>query len=315
MILRICWVCLVVAKVVVVVSQHRINRKVVVKNFRLDDKIKILLGLGIMIVAAAILVITLSPYGEMLKNIISPATTTTPPPPPPPTDDVMWDSDTNGHWNNGKNRVITSSHQFDPDDKKTEVSAGSNRRFEVRGDGTALLSGDRARIYIHVNNYNAQMEISYIPNPSLDNTLSLRLRSRHNEPDPHDNRFGGYGVTVSLDEGEPAREEYHNEHTSFPDFKLPRKMDYGKMYTLRYSVHDTADGKQVEMWLEIDYDNKGKFIEVGRWKDPKPLPYMLDKALYLKKSYVWVRVNGQHTGEEEGPKDVEIKKLIIRSLD
>ena len=70
------------------------------------------------------------------------------------------------------------------------------------------------------------------------------------------------------------------------------------------------------MWLEIDYDNNGNFIEVGRWKDPKPLSYMLDKALYLKKSYVWVRVNGQQTAEEEeGPKDVEIKKLIIRSLD
>jgi hypothetical protein len=43
------------------------------------------------------------------------------------------------------------------------------------------------------------------------------------------------------------------------------------MYTLRYSIHDTADGKQVEMQLEIDYDNTSNFIEVGRWKDPKPL--------------------------------------------
>jgi hypothetical protein len=48
---------------------------------------------------------------------------------------------------------------------------------------------------------------------------------------------------------------------------------------------------------------------------PKAITFhMLDKALYLKKSYLRVRVNGQHTGEE-GPKDVEIKKLIIRSLD
>jgi hypothetical protein len=281
-----------------------------VENFRLDDKIKVLLGLGTAIVGAAILVITLSPYGEMLKNIISPPTI--PSPRPPTNGTVLWDSNVNGHWDNGKNRVITSTHEFDPYDKTTEVAAGSERRFEVRGDGTALLSGDRARIYIHVNNYNAQMEISYIPNPSLD-TLSLRLRSRHNEPDPPENRFGGYGVSVSLDEAEPSREEYHNVHTSFPDLKLPHKMQNGKMYTLRYSVHDTADGKQVEMWLEIDYDNNGNFIEIGRWKDPKPLPYMLDKELYLKKSYVWVRVNAQH--EEEGPKDVEIKKLIIRSLD
>ena len=286
-----------------------------VENFRLDYKIKISLVLGTAIVAAAILVVTLSQYGEMLKNIISPATITTTQPSPPANGTVLWDSNVNGKWNNGRKRTITSANEFDPYSKNVEVAAGSSRKFEVSGDGTAKISGDRARIYIHVNNYNAQMEISYIPNPSLDNTLSLRLRSRHNEPDPPENRFGGYGVTVALDKVEAAREEYHNVHTSFPDFKLPRKMEYGKIYTLRYSVHDTADGKQVEMWLEIDYDNNGNFIEVGRWKDPKPLPYMLDKALYLKKSYAWVRVNGQNTDEEEGPKDVEIKKLIIRSLD
>jgi hypothetical protein len=267
-------------------------------------------------VSAAILVITLSPYGEMLRNIISPTTTTPPPPSSPANGTVLWDSNVNGKWNNGRKRTITGANEFDPDCKDVEVAAGSSRKFEVFGDGTAKITGDRARIYVHVKNYNAQMEISFIPNPSLDNTLSLRLRSRHNEPDPHENRFGGYGVAISLDEAKPGREEYHNKHTSFPDFKLPHKMQYGKMYTLRYSVHDTADGKQVEMWLEIDYDNNGNFIEVGRWKDPKPLPYMLDKALYLKKSYVWVRVNGQHTGEEEeGPKDVEIKKLVIKSLD
>lgn len=96
----------------------------------------------------------------------------------PPSGDVLWDSNTNGHWNNGNSRVITSAHQFDPDDPTTEVAAGSDRRFEVKGDGTALLSGARARIYTHVNNYNAEMEITYIPNSSLDN-LSLRLRSRH----------------------------------------------------------------------------------------------------------------------------------------
>jgi hypothetical protein len=292
----------------------------VVKDVLLDHKVKILLGLGTAIVSAAILVITLSPYGEILRNIISPPPSTPPPPTPippspPANGTVLWDSNVNGKWNNGRKRTMTSAHEFDPDSKNVEVAAGSSRKFEVFGDGMAKITGDRARIYVHVNNYNAQMEISYIPNPSLDNTLSLRLRSRHNEPDPPENRFGGYGVAVSLDEGKPGREEYHNEHTSFPDFKLPYKMQYGKMYTLRYSVHDTADGKQVEMWLEIDYENNGNFIEVGRWKDPKPLPYMLDKELYLKKSYVWVRVNSQHTGEEEGPKDVEIKKLIIRSLD
>ena len=49
---------------------------------------------------------------------------------------------------------------------------------------------------------------------------------------PPENRFGGYGVTVALDKVEGAREEYHNVHTSFPDFKLPRKMEYEQDCTL-----------------------------------------------------------------------------------
>ena len=127
------------------------------------------------------------------------------------------------------------------------------------------------RFFVWAPNYNPQMEVSYIPNPSRDN-LSLRLRSRHNESYTHENRFGGYGFGLHLDSVESGREEYHNEHTSLPDFNLPRKLEYDNMYTLRYSIHDTADGKQVEMQLEIDYDNNSNFIEVGRWKDLKPLP-------------------------------------------
>jgi hypothetical protein len=111
---------------------------------------------------------------------------------------------------------------------------------------TAFISGNMNRFFVWAPNYNAQMEISYIPNPSRDN-LSLRLRSRHNESYTHENRFGGYGFSLHLNSIEPGREEYQNEHTSFPDFNLPRKLEYDNMYTLRYSIHNTADGKQVEM--------------------------------------------------------------------
>ena len=52
-----------------------------VKNFRLDHKVKILLGLSTAIVGASLLFITLSPYGEILKNVISRPTTTPPSPP------------------------------------------------------------------------------------------------------------------------------------------------------------------------------------------------------------------------------------------
>ena len=61
-----------------------------VNNFRLDHTVKILLGLSTAIVGASLLFITLSPYGEMLKNVISrPANT--PPPSPPANDTLTYD--------------------------------------------------------------------------------------------------------------------------------------------------------------------------------------------------------------------------------
>lgn len=234
----------------------------------------------------------------------------------PPNGDVLWDSNTNGHWNNGNSRVITSAHQFDPDDPTTEVAAGSDRRFEVKGDGTALLSGARARIYTHVNNYNAEMEITYIPNSSLDN-LSLRLRSRHNEPDPTSNRFGGYGCTIHPNDNniEYAREDYHNVHTDPPNasysFPSGKSMQNGKIYTVRFRISDVGSPPKpkYECWIKFDGDNDFTFI--GSTSDPSPLSYMIDPSRYLgsgDKSYVWVRTNGS------SPENVELKRLIIRNI-
>jgi hypothetical protein len=90
--------------------------------------------------------------------------------------------------------MLDKSHQFDPDDKMLDNLGRSPRYTMIDGKGAAFITGDRNRFFVWVPNYNAQMEISYIPNPSLDNTLSLRLRSRHNELDPPENRFGGYRV-------------------------------------------------------------------------------------------------------------------------
>ena len=230
----------------------------------------------------------------------------------PPSGDVLWDSNTNGHWNNGHSRVITSAHQFDPDDPTTEVAAGSrsDRRFEVKGDGTALLSGAKARIYTHVNNYDAQMEVTFVMNSTLDN-LSLRLRSRHNESDPHENRFGGFGCSIAHGTFEIQRENFHNDHTTIKnDTSLPRNLENDKSYTVRFSVFDDAN-KEVVHKIEIDYDGNGTFTPIITINDNNPLAYMVDRNIYEgsgDKSYIWVRTNGS------SPKNVELKRLIIRNI-
>jgi hypothetical protein len=230
----------------------------------------------------------------------------------PPSGDVLWDSNTNGHWNNGHNRVITSAHQFDPDDPTTEVAAGSrlDRRFEVKGDGTALLSGARARIYTHVNNYAAQMEVTFVMNSTLDN-LSLRLRSRHNESDPYENRFGGFGCSIAHGTFKVQRENFHNDHTTIKnDTSLPRNLENDKSYTVRFSVFDDANKKVVHK-IEIDYDGNGTFTPIITINDNNPLAYMVDRSRYEgsgDKSYIWVRTNGS------SPRSVELKRLIIRKI-
>jgi hypothetical protein len=224
----------------------------------------------------------------------------------PTVQDAAWTSEL---WNNGKPRTITKHHEFDLLDPKLEVAAGESalRKFEIKGDGRAFLSGPRSRIYIHAHNYNATMTVKYVPNPTLNDDLSLKMRSRHNEPDPHENRFGGYQLMVRLDSVKTQRELYHNEYENLGSKTLSRKLENGKQYTVRFTCKDTTD-KKVKLIAEIDYENNGNFTKVLDIKDNSPKAYMLDKQLYEKKSYVWVRVNG------DAPKDVELKNVTIESI-
>ena len=212
-------------------------------------------------------------------------------------------------WSNGRSRTWEGHHEFDPDDNKIELAAGENRSITVLGDGYALQSGARVRVYVHVNNYNASLEVRYFPNSSIDN-LSLRLRSRHNEDDPTTNRFGGYGAALHHTSVEFAREDFHNEHTDFGEPSLPHNLVNGTEYWLRYSCRDIAGG-DVEMKLEIKGGAYGStYVLAGRAVDPNPQAYMLNKQLYLNdKSYAWIRTNG------DAPEDVKYGFIVIRNLD
>ena len=216
-------------------------------------------------------------------------------------------------WSNGRSRTISGHEEQDPDDPLIMISAGDNRNLDILGDGYVLQSGARARVYIAAKNYNASMELRYFHNTSLQpDGLSLRLRSRHNEDDPEENRFGGYGCSLqgSGEEVEFAREDFHNEHTDHGTSTLPITLTPGVEYYLRYSVRDIANG-DVEMKLEIKGGAYGNaYTVVGTGVDTNPLPYMLNKALYLNdKSYAWIRTNG------DAPEDVKYGFVVIRDLD
>jgi hypothetical protein len=216
---------------------------------------------------------------------------------------IMWTS--KGKWDNGRKRTITGHEEKDPDDNTLMVAAGNNRKFEILGDGKALLSGARARIYILENNYDSVMELKFIPDSSLDD-LSLKLRSRHQEGGDGENRFGGYGSAISLGEVECKREEFHNEHTTIGSKKLKdeKKLKNGKEYGVRYTCKD-VNGK-VNMKTEIDYGNG--FIEVANFTDDDPEDYMTDKQLYDKKSYAWIRTNG------DDPEEIQLRNVSIKPL-
>jgi hypothetical protein len=218
---------------------------------------------------------------------------------------IVWTS--SGKWDNGRRRILRGHGERDPDDDKLAVAAGENRRFEIRGDGKALLSGNRARIYIYENNYDSVMELKFIPNPSLDD-LSLKLRSRHNEDNPERNRFGGYGSAISLSEIECKREEYHNEHTTIGTARLrnEKRLQNGREYGVRYTCKDVNGS--VNMKTEIDYGDGNGFVEVANITDDNPEDYMTRKQLYDQRSYAWIRTNG------DDPDEIQLRDLSIKPL-
>jgi hypothetical protein len=262
----------------------------------LDDKIKILLVLGTVIVGGAVLVTALSPYGEMLRNIISPATT--PPQPSPAGGSILWSS---AKWSNGHARTFRG---VDPDDKQVDQRSGKpNGYLRIDGKDTGFLGGGGgARIYVYANNYDSVMEVTFVERAQLD-SLSLKMRSRHHTD------FGGYGMSLYHNQIKYEREDYHPLSTGTKKNELPQALLDGKTYTMRMTCR--TEGTSVHLTGEVNYGD-GKFVKVMDAVDPKPVGNSNNKAVLLKQSYYWIRYNGPNT--EDPKNEVEIKKVVIRSL-
>ena len=230
-----------------------------------------------------------------------PPTATTAPPPPTATGEiVLWDS--NVHLKTGKGYKITDTYgSQEPNGKGVFMAASGSPRVLVNPDGQFFLEADagHGRMYIKATNYNARMEgeIMFVDEAIRNSTW--RLRSRHNEGGGEGNNFGGFGATCEREEqlAEYATEPYHNVHENDIKKPLAKPIELNKWLKFKYSVQDSPDGKEVLFNTQYDYGDGKGWVTVLTGKHPNPKPYYMDKALYEKESYAWLRINNESTGK------------------
>ena len=222
---------------------------------------------------------------------------------PPTTGAVIFDSQRDTRLHDSKVRTIKQEGNL-------ETRASGNPRIQVNNDGTFSLLCDagHGRIYPYVKNYNSVLEVEcafWKDAPGQD--LSLKLRSRHNEDDPGENRFGGYGLSVDSGGWGAKREIFHNEHDQSESGKLPGKFENQKYFKIYFRVMD--DDNKVKQTGKIDYlDGKG-YQEFMQKVDSSPKPYMIDKPKYDDKSYFWLRQN-----IDSGTGEIRFKRITLTAL-
>ena len=91
----------------------------------------------------------------------------------PPDDKVLYDSNRDGKWDNGKKRtVVKSEGDIKANGKGLYMAASGNPQLEIQGDGEAWLvtKPGFGRFYVAANNYNARLEFEFnIMAGSVDN--------------------------------------------------------------------------------------------------------------------------------------------------
>lgn len=194
------------------------------------------------------------------------------------------------------------------------TSASGDPQFSEGADGSGRLESGpgHGRIYIDVKNYNSVMELEFMFESGEIENMSLRLRSRHGEADPCENRFGGFGSTLHLDDDTISfgTEICHNEHENDIEGPAPKPFELGVPYKVRYYCVDSADKSSVKFRTDIDYGDGAGFVTGLTGEHPSPQPYYLDEASFQEASYIWIRLNNNDIG---GRGSLLLKSLKIIS--
>jgi hypothetical protein len=225
---------------------------------------------------------------------------------------VLYDSLVNSKLHDGKVRTVEKEGKIAPNGLGIECRASGNPRIVVNADKTFSLVSDKGngRFYIYCLNYNATLELEAAWMTG-DGDCSLKLRSRHNEkPKPSDPQslsecsgkaFGGYGLAIDRGKYDAKREPEHNFHDQSKGGSLPSAIKNGEFFKIKFRVKDV--GTSVKQEGEL---NGKSFMSKT---DTSPQPFMVDKALYAKQSYLWVRQN-----LDAGTGELRIKRLKVLAV-
>jgi hypothetical protein len=214
-----------------------------------------------------------------------------------PDDKVLYDSNKDGHWDNGEKRIVKDSEgNIKANGKGLYMAASGKPQLEIQGNGEAWLvtKPGYGRFYVAACNYNARLEFEFnIMAGSVDN-LSTKCRSRHQMGGNCEQKFGGLGTHVSLDEVGFKAEKCHNiqDQKDAQDVKLKKKLELNKWYKSKYEYKDAADGKSIEYARWLDYGDGNGWVKVLEGAHKHPLPFYMKKSLYEEQSEFWMRLNG-----------------------
>jgi len=216
-------------------------------------------------------------------------------PPPPNPAGVIYDSNTDGQWNNGVSRIVKDKDgNIGPNGKGLFTAASGSPQVSIDGKGTAILTTKPGfgRFYICVNNFNAQIDFDFnIMDSSVDN-MSLKGRCRHQAGGNPENRFGGLGNATSTKETDFKIEFYHNVHDRGYNQNLPQPLKVGEWYSKRYIYKNTEDGKGIHMEDWIDFKDGKGLVKVFERTETHPRPYFMDPTKFNQESWIWFRLNG-----------------------
>ena len=218
---------------------------------------------------------------------------------------VIWDSNIHGKWNNGKKRDVTGKEgNQSPDGKGFYTAASGNPHLVIDGDGIAHLKAGsgHGRIYINAINFNSRLELEFRFESSAVDNLSIKVRSRHGEGGSCENRFGGFGTHVERNRAGFKTEICHNNHENSIEKDLPFTIKDNQWYKLVYECKNSSDNKQVLFKLQIN----GQTVLTGKHSSPKS--YYMNKSLYDKQSYFWIRSNNSGSGSI-GLRNVRMLKI------
>lgn len=224
----------------------------------------------------------------------------------PPDNKVLYDSNKDGGWDNGKARTVgKGGHDGDikANGKGIFTAASGSPKVEIDGKGVATLITQPGfgRFYLCVCNFNAQLDFDFMIKSSSVKNMSIKARCRHQSGGSNDNRFGGLGNATALDETDFKIELYHNVHDKGYNQKLSPKLELNKWYHKKYIYHNTEDNKAIKMedWIE---DKK-----VFERTETKPIPAAMNKAKFAEESWLWFRLNGNGS--------IAFKNVKVTSLD